>query len=361
MQDDNEIWLGFIKRDIPKWEQYDIPEKPESWYDVYCDLRERVQKEVDKDAEQLKMAMEGINSQRARHSSKFVSDVRLPQQKPSARQRYATYDRKVGGIAPVFAAPSAATLAADPLGAPAWTFERPQIPRSSESKKSGIFAAPKRNKALAVPTNKLNGKASQVRVAPRSLIEEHRRPAEPPMAMRRPTPILRVPGRPKSQPTFGSTNPVLTPSLEEKEARLRALTTGKPMASRTPKSPEATSVSSKTLPRSSPPASSFKISPTSSPVKKVLKPSPARMKPQITPAPKSPSTATPAKDSTESLFEEPGSQDGTQKLKPMNLKRPSPGPGSDWDESKSQAPRVAPIRKRPAPNVFIQPKKKKVT
>lgn len=361
MQDDNEIWLGFIKRDIPKWERYDIPEKPESWYDIYCDLRERVQKEVDKDAEQLKMAMEGINSQRAKHSSKFVSDVRLPQQKPSARQRYATYDRKVGGISPVFTAPSAATLAADPLGAPTWTFERPQIPRSSESKKkSSIFAAPKRNKALAVPTNKLNNKASQVRVAPRSLIEEHRRPAEPPMAMRKPTPILRVPGRPKPQTTFGSTNPTLTPSLEEKEARLRALTTGRPIASRTSKSPEANSVSSKTLPRSSPPASSFRYSPTSSPVRKVPKPSPARTKSQVTPAPKSPSTTTPTTDSTESLFEEPDSQDNIQEPNQMK-KPPSPGLGSDRYESKSQAPRVAPIRKRPAPNVFIQPKKRKVT
>lgn len=183
MKDNHELWLGFIKRDIPKWEEYDIPENPESWYETYCELRERVQREVDKDAEKLKIAMEGINSERAKHSAKFVGDqrtLRLPQQRPSARQRYASYDRRVGGITPVFAAPSSATLASDPLGAPAWTFERPQIPRSGmpDSKKKNSIFAPKRNKALAVPTKQLNNRATQVKAAPRSLIEEHRQPPE---------------------------------------------------------------------------------------------------------------------------------------------------------------------------------------
>lgn len=338
MKENEELWIGFIKRDIPKWEEYDIPEHPESWYQVYCDLREQVQREVDKDAEQLKQAMEGINSRRAQHSTKLVTDQRLPPMKPTERARYAAYDRKKGGITPVFAS-SSSGVSADPMGGPAWSFERPQIPRSFSGdgkKKSSIFSAPKRNKALAVPTGQLHSRASQVRMAPRSLVEAHRQPSEPPLAARKapPTskahPALRAPGRTRSQPVFGSNNPVVTPSLQEREARLRALTSGKPVSS----------------PASRTPASS--------------------RTPAQTPAPAS-SPPLPVKRKADDLFDsspEPEPQDDTQEPKRKAVKRASPEPTSDTGQSKTppaQAPRIATIRKRPAPSIFMPPKKKKVT
>lgn len=339
MKENEELWIGFIKRDIPKWEEYDIPEHPESWYQVYCDLREQVQREVDKDAEQLKQAMEGINSRRAQHSTKLVTDQRLPPMKPTERARYAAYDRKKGGITPVFAS-SSSGVSADPMGGPAWSFERPQIPRSFSGdgkKKSSIFSAPKRNKALAVPTGQLHSRASQVRMAPRSLVEAHRQPSEPPLAARKapPTskarPALRAPGRTRSQPVFGSNNPVVTPSLQEREARLRALTSGKPVSSPASRTPSA---SSRT--------------------------------PAQTPAPAS-SPPLPVKRKADDLFDsspEPEPQDDTQEPKRKAVKRASPEPTSDTGQSKTppaQAPRIATIRKRPAPSIFMPPKKKKVT
>lgn len=371
MKDNYELWLGFIKRDIPKWEEYDIPENPESWYETYCELREQVQREVDKDAEKLKMAMEGINSERAKHSAKFVGDqrtLRLPQQRPSARQRYASYDRKVGGITPVFAAPSSATLASNPLGAPAWTFERPQIPRSGmpDSRKKNSIFAPKRNKALAVPTKQLNNRATQVKAAPRSLIEEHRQPPGVRVTKNTTPPTLKVPGRAKPQSDLGSNNPVITPSLQEREARLRALTSGK--STNTSKPPETASASSP-APTASPSASTSKDVPTSLPTKKIPEPFTTKIPPRIirqVPVQRNKSPSAPPQKSSGPSPVAPNPQESPQEPKPKALKRATPEPNSEGDEAKSppapaQAPRIATIRKRPAPNVFIQPKRRKLT
>ncbi|RAL15076.1 elongin A domain-containing protein [Aspergillus homomorphus CBS 101889] len=241
MQDDEELWLEFIKRDIPRWEEYDLPEKPDCWYDVYCDLREQVQRAVDEDAEKLKMALDGISSERAKHSAKLVTDRRsigLPRERPTMKQRYASLDRKMGGFKPVFVASKSGASQYDSLGAPAWGFERPSVPRSETKRKTGIFSATKRNSALAIPTKQLNTRASQIKQAPRSLVEEHRRPVEPAIPRRRDntTVAMRAPGRSRMQTTAGSTgqnNLEVNSTLRDREARLRAIASGRPVGSLT--------------------------------------------------------------------------------------------------------------------------------
>ncbi|RAK95188.1 elongin A domain-containing protein [Aspergillus ibericus CBS 121593] len=308
VRDDEELWLEFIKRDIPRWEEYDLPERPDCWYDVYCDLREQVQRALDEDAEKLKLALDGISSEREKHSAKFVTDRRiigLPRERPTAKQRYASFDRRMGGIAPVFSSKTGAGPS-DPMGSPAWTFGRPQAPRETK-KKNSIFTATRRNTVLTVPTKHLNNRATQVRQAPRALIEEHRRPAEPAVPRRQETPALRAPGRSRSQVSTGSVsqnNPIVNSTLREREARLRAITSGRA-----------------TNPQSQSPAA------TSKPVGN---------------APTSPPTRNPS----ESLAKEARSQlrSGVE----------------DTPASPPQPPRPAVVRKRPAPSLFIQPKKKKV-
>lgn len=330
MDDDDELWLELIKRDVPKWEEYELPEKSTCWYDIYCDLREQVQKSVDEDAARMKMALDGINSEREKHSSKFVTDrrsIRLPREQPTAKQRYASYDRKMGGIAPVFATPKSGLSAADPMGAPAWSFERPQMPRaeaqgsaSAPRKKNTIFSAPKRNNALSVPTQQLNNKASQVKQAPRALVEEHRRPAEPAAPRRKGPPQLIAPGRSR-QSAAGSgsgENAAVTPSLREREARLRALTSGTREDSRASDSPARSGSSSNE------PAPSARQIPRNGP------------------------------------------EESASKTKPQpHASSPKPGGGKssgpESDNSPAQSPRPAIMRKRPAPSVFIAPKKKRVT
>lgn len=340
MKDDNELWLELIKRDIPNWEEYDLPEKSECWYELYCDLREQVQKSVDEDAKKMKMALDGIKSERAKHSAKFVTDrrsVRLPRERPTAKQRYASYDRKMGGIAPVFATPKSGLSTADPIGAPAWSFERPQMPRSeamgAPRKRKNIFTAPKRNSVLTVPTKQLNTRATQIRQAPRSLIEEHRRPSEQVVARPRP-PTLATPEIPKpsSTPTNNERSTVASPSLREREARLRALTSGSPAGSRTPNPSE------KLRPSSTTPVTSHSSARTVSRNASTMSNEPVG--PQPTKA-----TSRPDSQSPNNRVSQPTRNTDVGENK----------------ESSEQSPRPAIVRKRPGPSVFMMPKRRRVT
>lgn len=305
-----------------------------------------MQKSVEEDAEKLKMAFDGINSERAKHSARFVTDrrsLRLPQERPTVKQRYASYDRKMGGISPVFvSAARSGAASADPLGAPAWTFERPQLPRSESmpaaKKKNNIFAATKRNPVLAVPTKQLNNRASRVKQAPLSLIEEHRRPVEPVAAgSRKATPALIAPGRSKPKTSAFASSPVsMTSSLQEREARLRAVKSGNSASSK----PSAISPIE--------PSSPLKVS------------SPEARNPVKSPSSSKQVSTVPIPAETK-----------TQNQLPMSnykLSSPGRGPTDEYSDGGAEpkapserAPRPMVMRKRPAPSIFIQPKRKKMS
>ncbi|OQD89311.1 hypothetical protein PENSOL_c064G11570 [Penicillium solitum] len=190
-EEDEEMWLELIKRDIPEWEKYQLPEHTNNWYGVYCDLRDQVQRSLDADAEKLKMAIDGISAKRALLTPKLIPEskgLRMAGSRPSVRQRHTTYDRRTGMV----------------------------------EKKPSIFQPQKRNTALTMPTKSLNNRASQVKRAPIGLVEEHRRPAEQsvpqPASKAQPLPprISRRPGMPPPS--------LQQPMLAKNEARLRALT-----------------------------------------------------------------------------------------------------------------------------------------
>ncbi|KAJ5178813.1 hypothetical protein N7492_002023 [Penicillium capsulatum] len=221
---DRELWLEFIKRDIPQWEQYDLPEQTRDWYGVYRGLREQVQKSLDADAQRLKSAIDGIQTERARLEPKII---------PGPRGRH------VSGV----------------RSAPRRRYGPSSFMRSdmSGSKKNSIFAPQRRNNALAIPTKDLSTRASQVRQAPRALVEEHRRPVEQ-AESKRSEPSIRKPrgvGPFNSQGPSRATPNGISASRTEGEARLLALTSGKSPASETNGSRGATSPS-KALPAKSP-------------------------------------------------------------------------------------------------------------
>ncbi|KAJ5788173.1 RNA polymerase II transcription factor SIII subunit A [Penicillium paradoxum] len=165
-KEDGELWLEFIKRDIPDWESYQLPEKTDNWYGVYCDLCDQVQRALDADAEKMKIAIEGISAKRALLTPKIIPESRSSRMagaRPSAKQRQASFARRMGGI------------------------KAPYEPSRSEPtprKKLNIFHPPKINPALTMPTKSLNNRASQIKRAPIGLIEEHQHrrpnPAEKP-------------------------------------------------------------------------------------------------------------------------------------------------------------------------------------
>ncbi|KAJ5920969.1 hypothetical protein N7466_009295 [Penicillium verhagenii] len=221
--EDQELWIDFIKRDIPEWDRIrqELPKESTQWYEIYCDLREDVQRALEADAEQMKMALDGIKSARTRLTPKIISGA---QARASRSSKSIFRPRPFSGFSGVSAA---------------------------DRKKSAIFSAPRRNNALAVPTKNLSNRASQVRKAPRSLIEEHRQPsgapAKSPLPMRRDQGAEEPSVSDRSRPIVpGGWQPPIPSALAEREARLRAAK-GQPPGSEGTRQPS----SSRPLPPSS--------------------------------------------------------------------------------------------------------------
>ncbi|KAJ5485419.1 hypothetical protein N7539_005407 [Penicillium diatomitis] len=195
---DQELWLELIKRDIPQWQKYELPQNSNSWYEIYCDLQAEVQRELEADAAKLKRAIDGIQSERAQLQPKVMNSI--PRGVRGSRGRVV-----------------------------------PRGPMSSADarKKSAIFAPQRRNPALIVPTKHLNNRATQITKAPLSLIEAHRRPADPPAPTREAAAgRISVPGKMLSKSTRPLPALHSSSALADREARLRAIAAGKPIPPR---------------------------------------------------------------------------------------------------------------------------------
>ncbi|CAG8884898.1 unnamed protein product [Penicillium nalgiovense] len=169
-EEDEELWLELIKRDIPDWEQYHLPDNTNNWYGVYCDLRDQAQRSLDADAERMKMAIDGISAKRALLTPKLIPErkgLRMAGSRPSFRQRHATYNHRTGG---------------------------------GVEKKPSIFQPQKRNTALTLPTKSLNNPSTKA-------------------AIKGATTSPRISRRPGMLPPS-----LQHPMLAKNEARLRALT-----------------------------------------------------------------------------------------------------------------------------------------
>ncbi|EFW15671.1 conserved hypothetical protein [Coccidioides posadasii str. Silveira] len=172
-----EIWIEFIKRDIPFWRDVKLPENPESWFNFYRSLRQQALRELELQAERVKQAMNGLRSEKAKHSPKVVNarKLGLPQEKPTSLQKYANYDRQMGGLQPVFVrARTQNDKGLTPYSQTSrWTFEKPKLPTTTKPKKSALPVA-KRNKRLCIPTHQLNKRASAIKKAPISFVEDYK-------------------------------------------------------------------------------------------------------------------------------------------------------------------------------------------
>lgn len=267
----------------------------------------------------MKLALDGINSERARLKPKVVSErVRLPGMRPTQKQRYVAYDRKMGGLAPVFG---------NKISATEWSFHPPPIPRSESSsgakRKPTIFTPRRRNTALAVPTKHLNTRATQIKQAPRSLIEEHRRPQEPSALKRKEPPTPIAPGRSRQQAASTASSPTATNNASSrKEVRRRTLTSNKP-------APSPSQSTNNTRKEASSPSKMTSSSATNCNLKRpAISPPPIESRGQSQPSPPLSNCG------------------GTSPVK------------SDQPSTYTARP---PTRKRPAPSIFIQPKRKRVS
>ncbi|KAJ5143182.1 RNA polymerase II transcription factor SIII subunit A [Penicillium bovifimosum] len=158
-KEDGEIWLELIKRDIPNWHEYQMPEETDNWYGVYCDLRDQVQKDLEADAEKMKTAIDGISAKRALLTPKIIPEntsKRMAGARPTAKQRRVAFLRRQDATKTSYGPP-----------------------RPDTSKKRSIFQSAKISSALTMPTKALHNRASQIKRAPIALVEEHRRPVPP--------------------------------------------------------------------------------------------------------------------------------------------------------------------------------------
>ncbi|KAI1973852.1 hypothetical protein LOZ51_002571 [Ophidiomyces ophidiicola] len=175
----SEFWVEIIKRDIPFWREVDLQVPQESWYDFYLSLRKQAAEELEQQAEQVRQVMNGLNSKKVKQSPKVVNarKLGLPKEKPTSLQRYANFDRKMGGIEPVFVlAPPAKDdgKGLTPFSQQSrWLLEKPRLPSQTKSKKSALPVV-KRNGHLCIPTHQLNKRASTVTKAPRSFLDDYK-------------------------------------------------------------------------------------------------------------------------------------------------------------------------------------------
>lgn len=346
------LYMAFIKRDIPDYNRFQLPEESDCTYELYRDLIMQLSAEVEADAETMAKALNRINQERAQHSSKFITDplsVRLPKRRSTKIQPTTSY-----GIKPRFA--TATTIHGEQLRFK----ERSEAPRDP-AKKNNIFAS-RKNKALAVPTHRLNSRASQITHVPKSLIEDHKRPATQNASSRQivapRAPAIVPPKTPNTQPS-GAT-------LQAREARLRALTATKASSASTSRD---STLSKSPLSRPTTPASS---TPQRIPLaldSRKKSSSNTSSSPKIRASTKSASSS-----STPENFRSRPKVDGEGHLSPEPLTSPlkltkRPRLPSDDEDAplhndpvpNEATPKPRPvIRKRPEPSIFIQPKRKKI-
>lgn len=173
--------MDMIKRDIPSWRFIQLPETQESWYEYYCTLQEKDAQELELHAAQFSKAMNGFTSQKAKQIPKVVNAKKLglPQEKPTNMQKYANFDRRMGGLEPVFIKPPPPKPGDRGIHPdkkePLMFLATPKMRDEAKLKpKKSALPVVRRNRRLFVPTHKLNTKASAIFKAPKSFVEDYR-------------------------------------------------------------------------------------------------------------------------------------------------------------------------------------------
>ncbi|RDW77980.1 RNA polymerase II transcription factor SIII subunit A [Coleophoma crateriformis] len=226
--EDAELWQAFIARDIPNWRTKNYkPKKPRNWYQIYFKYKKEQQQEIARDEEILRQSMLGLKRERETHVSKVVDLKSLPKIPRDPRMIANNGGVPLKGKTGFKKAPPSALT---------WT-------AGSKTKltdgKSVLTRARREAKEmtqrgkLATPTGQLNIRHGQVKQAPAAMVTEYRTAAQPPLKI-----LSRKHG------VGGIKGGIRGPSLEEREARLRAAMAGGSSTRQTYKDPKATYVGS---------------------------------------------------------------------------------------------------------------------
>ncbi|KAI9811988.1 MAG: hypothetical protein M1827_004880 [Pycnora praestabilis] len=166
---DADIWMGFIKRDIPQWEtRPHQPKNTKNWHKVYRKLRKELEVEVERDAQALMHSLTDIDAKSAKHTSRIIDASSVPRL-PRDRGMRTTHPKQ----------PSNPALLSFTSGSKTKLRSGKDVLNKArrEAREMSLFSAKK--SILATPTHRLNSGASQVQAAPRGLVEGHRKPPPP--------------------------------------------------------------------------------------------------------------------------------------------------------------------------------------
>ena len=213
--------MELIKRDVSGWEvKCHEPDDPRDWYQVYKNLQAESQMEVEADAAALRDTLQDISSERRRHQSRQVAASTVPPLPKMGAMKLIKTPRKKKAVS-VSHRPNLCFNAGSKTKV--LTGKGVVDKARREAKEQSLFRC---RSILAVPTHKLNDSASQIQKAPKGLLYDYQHPAAPkPLdPTMKPTPIF-APKRKREEPTKPAASGQM--SLEEKERRLKALTTPK--------------------------------------------------------------------------------------------------------------------------------------
>ncbi|KAL8779165.1 MAG: hypothetical protein Q9203_003230 [Teloschistes exilis] len=242
---DEEIWIGFIKRDIPDWESKILyPRKPESWWKVYRKLIQDHENEVQIDAAALKAQFSRLKKEKDKNIPVQLEEIRkIPKMDGMQYAHAAEYNRVKKR--PKDTRPTSTVLNFNGGSNTRVLTGKGVIKKSErEAREMTHFTS---NTHLSIPTHKLKNAASKVLSIPPGLIDDFRRAAVPkPMDPTVPKPAMFVPPtrRFERNPVRQAVPPGIM-TTEERERRLRALTApGRVATAPTTSEPQTSSITS---------------------------------------------------------------------------------------------------------------------
>ncbi|KAL8692696.1 MAG: hypothetical protein Q9218_002317 [Villophora microphyllina] len=219
---DEEIWISFIKRDIPDWEKKILyPKNPKSWWKVYRKLLGDHEKEVEDLAAEMKAKFSRIKVEKDQHQIQRLEGIRkIPKLDGMEFAHAAEYNRVKKR--PKDTRPTSTVLSFR-AGSKTKTLTGKGVMAKAQREAKEMSHFTGRN-VLTIPTHKLKDAASQVLVAPRHRVEELRQKPKP-LDPTVPKPAMFVPpARRVERNVVQSKAPPGMMTTEERERRLRALT-----------------------------------------------------------------------------------------------------------------------------------------
>ena len=245
---DAEIWMKFIKRDVPKWEDKPHePSNPESWFKVYRKLLADSANEIDDDAKALEATLKGIKAEQSKHTIRQVRQSTVPKLPKMGGMIYATSlpqwkREKAMRKPPPPPPPSALNFNA---GSRTKTLTGAGVINKArrEAQQQSLFSHKKSK--LVTPTHELSSKARGVQFAPKGIVADYINPvASKPVDPTVKQPTIFVPKRKivRDPPTSDGM------TVEERERRLKAFTNPTSVGNSSSAKPQEPSSTSPAIP-----------------------------------------------------------------------------------------------------------------